>query len=243
MGIFAALAAIATLHVASDAGVPRLVRAGAAGALPVIVPTLYLTLSRGGLAAAVVGVALYVLLAARWSLLGTFVVAGVPTALATLSAYNATALVTVHPRSPLAVHQGHGVARTVAIMIAIAFVAQLAIAFTPVDTRLPAVPRGARMPARVIAVVVAVVVGVAAGGPHFVSTKFHGLVHGNHIHTSADVRERLFNPANNGRLPLWRSALAAYRAAPVHGQGAGTFETWWHRHRKITDEAVHAHSI
>jgi hypothetical protein len=41
----------------------------------------------------------------------------------------------------------------------------------------------------------------------------------------------------------WRSALDAFRAHPLLGTGAGTFEFWWDRHATTGDFIRNAHSI
>ena len=63
MGIFAALGLVLALHVTSSDDEPAAARVAAAAAFPPVATVLYFTFSRGGIAAAVIGLALFVLLA------------------------------------------------------------------------------------------------------------------------------------------------------------------------------------
>jgi hypothetical protein len=54
------------------------------------------------------------------------------------------------------------------------------------------------------------------------------------VHTSApkgDVRERIFDPSNNGRLAHWDVALDRFTESKLHGEGAGTYQVSWAQHR------------
>lgn len=47
--------------------------------------------------------------------------------------------------------------------------------------------------------------------------------------SSSDPASRLTN-LGGARYEHWKSAFHAFKAEPVHGTGAGTFEFWWNRH-------------
>ena len=65
LGIFCAVGLVLALHCSAGGAYGRVTRVLAAGALPVIAVTLYFTFSRGGIAAAVVGLVAYVALVTR----------------------------------------------------------------------------------------------------------------------------------------------------------------------------------
>ncbi len=82
----------------------------AAAVLPGVAATLLSTFSRGAMGVAAIGLLAYCLLT-RFSTLPTALLAiAPPAAIALRSAWDATALATNHPTSPLAVSQGHHVA-------------------------------------------------------------------------------------------------------------------------------------
>ena len=58
-----------------------------------------------------------------------------------------------------------------------------------------------------------------------------------------DLRARLTDPANNGRLDHWDVALDAFADAPLEGQGAGTYQNLWARDRPLAFSVRDAHSL
>ena len=49
--------------------------------------------------------------------------------------------------------------------------------------------------------------------------------------SAAQTRERLSDPGNNGRLPLWEAAVRIYDTQKLHGTGAGTYQLYYFRYR------------
>ena len=92
MGIFCGLGAILLTHLTASEREPAAVRVAAAAALPVVTVTLYFTFSRGGIAAAIAGVVLYMLLAHPRGLVGALPAAGLPVAIALQRAYDSELL-------------------------------------------------------------------------------------------------------------------------------------------------------
>ena len=90
----------------------------------------------------------------------------------------------------------------------------------------------------------AVVAGVLVviGAPGFVERQYNGFVEGNYT-IAENQRLRLLNPGNNGRLFHWRVAYDRFRAEPLHGDGAGTYETAWDRYRPTGFDVLDAHSL
>jgi hypothetical protein len=66
------------------------------------------------------------------------------------------------------------------------------------------------------------------------------------VHLAAhrsSTRERLTEPANDGRLPLWEVALQIYRSHKFDGTGAGTYQQFYARDRTEASYVTDAHSL
>ena len=92
MGMFSALGVVLLTHLTASEREPAGVRVAAAAALPIVAVTLYFTFSRGGIAAAIVGVVLYIVLAHPRGLLAALPAAGLPLAFALHRAYGSELL-------------------------------------------------------------------------------------------------------------------------------------------------------
>jgi O-antigen ligase len=60
---------------------------------------------------------------------------------------------------------------------------------------------------------------------------------------SSDLRARLTDPGNNGRIDMWNVAWRQFKSTPAVGQGAGTFQNTWAQHRPTGDVVRDAHSL
>ena len=58
-----------------------------------------------------------------------------------------------------------------------------------------------------------------------------------------NLNSRLFSLSNNGRTVLWRAAWDEFRAHPVAGGGAGSFQRWWLAHRTSGYLVTDAHNL
>jgi tetratricopeptide (TPR) repeat protein len=149
--------------------------------------------------------------------------------------------------SPAGIAEGHDLARLIGL--AGLGAAALRAALLPVDSRV-ARWNERRVPLRVrylaaawlAAGAVAAGVLVAVGAPGFIGRQYDGFVEGNTTVT-ADPRQRLLNPGNNGRLFHWRVALDRFEAEPLHGDGAGTYEVAWDRYRPTAFDVLDGHSL
>lgn len=250
LGLLAAMGIVLAFALTCDEREPPVVRALAAASLPVVGAVLLLTFSRGAIAAGAIGV-LVLLVAGRPRLLATGALVAVPAvAVAVMSAYGADLLASADPTTAAAAAQGHDVALVVAICALLAGVARAAL--TPVDRRLvafqgPAVLRRPAVRAGAAAGLAAavVVVALAAGAPDRVQRQYDRFFEGDRIShkTSADIRNRLTNPGNNGRIDQWRVALDAFSAERLHGRGAGTYALAWDRDRPEQYQVEDAHSL
>jgi hypothetical protein len=249
LGLLAALGIVFALHLTSTLGERRSVRVLAAAVLPLLVATLFFTFSRGAIAAGAVGLVVYVLLARPRALLSGVLATAPPTAALILTAYHANLLDTVDPTTPAAVSQGHRVALAALVCVVACAALRLGLA-AQLDPRLRRAGGASWMSARArgatiggaaaAAVVVMLALGVPQGLAHDWNRFLSGAApRGNH----GDLRQRLSDPANNGRSVLWQVALKGFAAAPAHGRGAGMYQTIWDRQRPRFGFNVNAHSL
>ncbi len=232
LGLLASVGVLLALGTAAGPREWRPLRAVAAGTVPLFAATLLLTLSRGAIAALLIGVVIFVVVARTPSLLTTAVAIVPTTAIAVAVTYHATLLNSSHPRSPAAVIQGHHVALAVGLCIVAAI--GLSAAGFPIETRIARRMEGrklSRSRRRVAAAALvgtgaaAIVVAIAAGWPARLYNKFiqTGPVPASQV--------RLSSLSSDGRTPLWSAAWHAFKSQPLHGTGAGTYEFDWYRYR------------
>jgi hypothetical protein len=247
-GMVAAIVLVLGLHLTADRAEHPAVRIAAAAVLPAVGATLLLTFSRGAMGAGAVGLIAYCLLA-RFSTLPTALLAvAAPVAIAMRSAWQATALATPHPTSTLAISQGHHVAVVVAACMAGAGLLRAALLL--LDGRIAQSSLVRTPPRRPLLIgiaaaagVVVVAVALAAGAGGFAKREYSKFVNGTHEAHIAQTRDRLTDPANNGRLPVWKAALKIYRTQKLRGTGAGTFQQYYPRYRTEKAYVVDTHSL
>ena len=249
LGLLAAVGIVLAFALTSDDREPPLVRVLAAAALPVLAPTLLLTFSRGAIGAGAVGL-VALLVAGRPRALAGGLLAAVPAvAVAVISAYHADLLASEEPTSAAAAAQGHDVALVVALCVVGAAAARAAL--VRLDRRIAGLrlPSGLRRPAVAWGAaggvtLAGLLVALAVGAPGMVHRQYDRFVEGDRVRgTDSDLRSRLTNPGNNGRIEEWRVALDAFSAAPVHGRGAGTYALEWDRRRPQIYQLEDAHSL
>jgi hypothetical protein len=247
-GMIAAIVLILGFHLTADRAEHWSVRILAAAVLPGVATTLLLTFSRGAMGVAVIGLLTYCLLT-RVSMLPTALLAlAAPCALALHSAWDATALATNHPTSPTAVAQGHHVAVVAGACMVGAGVLRALLLFADrriAELALVRIPprRAARTGIGVGAAVVTLALVLAAGAGGFAQREYDKFVHGTHEPHVVQTRDRLTDPANDGRLPLWRAAVDMYDTQELRGTGAGTYQQYFPRYRSESGYVVDAHSL
>ena len=247
-GMVAAIVLILGFHLSADRTEHWSVRVLAAAILPGIAATLLLTFSRGAMGVTILGLLAYCLLT-RFSTLPTATLAvAAPVAIAVRSAWDATALATNHPTSPTAVSQGHHVAIVVGVCMVSAGLLRVLLLLA--DRRIAASTlvrtpprRGVRVGVGVGAAVLVLAVALAAGAGGFAHRQYDKFVHGTHETHIVQTRDRLTDPANDGRLPLWRAALDMYDTQELRGTGAGTYQQYYPRYRSEAGYVVDAHSL
>jgi hypothetical protein len=247
-GMLAMLALILGFHLSADQAEHPSVRVLAAALLPGIAATLLLTFSRGALGVTIVGLLAYCLLT-RLSTLPTALLAIVPaSAIALHSAWDATLLASTKPTSAAAVIQGRHVAVVVGacmlgagLLRGVLLIVDRAIAEAPLVRNPP--PRAIRVWSGVAAGVLVVVVALALGAAGFTHREYDKFIHGTNEKHLAQTRERLSDPVNDGRLPLWKAALRIYETDRFHGTGAGTYQLYYTRYRTVRSYVVDTHSL
>ena len=246
LGLLVGLGSIFCAYLTTSLRESRVVRALAAAPIPVLATTLLFTFSRGAIAATIVGVVAYVVVARPRGLLAGLLAVVPPTAFALVTAYDADLLATTNPTTPAAVDQGEHVAAVVAACVVAAGLLRVAGLF--LDARLerlklPRVGRPALAAAAAVTVAAAISIAVVLNAPESLGDQYDRFVHGTSTGNPADFRTRLTNPANNGRLDQWEVALDAFERSKLDGTGAGTYELEWAEHRPNPSTVTDTHSL
>jgi O-antigen ligase len=248
LGLLAALGIVLALGLTCSLGERRLVRILAAAVVPLLSATLFFTFSRGAIAAGIIGLIVYVLVARPRGLLSGAVATLPATAALMLVAYHANLLDTIDPTTPAAVSQGHRVALVAGICAAVCAGLRLILAIF-LDPRLRGLADRALMGRRMRfaaitgALAALLVLAVALGAPHSLQNDWHRFLSGAPPRGGSDLRARLSDPTNDGRTDLWRVALNGFSASPLHGYGAGMYQTLWDRNRPLSVYVINAHSL
>ena len=244
LGLIGAAGAVLALHLSASSREPWPVRVLAAAAVPIAAVTVYLTLSRGGIAAGALGVAVYLVCGFSRATPGALLAIVPPTALVVLRVYDADLLVTEQYAGAAGRAQGREMVS--ALLIAVVATLALRAAALLIDRALAGAPSLGRISIRArvagaLAVVVAgVVVAVAAGAPGYVERQADRFANAPPLE---DDRSRLTSVSSNGRIGNWEVAWDAWKAEPLHGTGAGTFANEWNTHRGYLDQVLDAHSL
>ncbi|HMC06109.1 MAG TPA: O-antigen ligase family protein [Solirubrobacterales bacterium] len=212
-------------------------RALAVALIPLPVLALYLTASRGGLAAVVAGgLGLLAFERSRATLLAGAVLGGAGGGLLVALAHGQSAFVDGLATST-ARDQGlvMGLA-TLGCVIAVG-VARYALDERIASLRLPRVPRGRAAWVLVAGVaIVLVAINPVSGVSRFANPANPG------AGGSAGQRD-LLSPAGSGRSQYWEAAIDAFGSRPATGIGAGNYSLYWNDHPEIARPLLNAHSL
>jgi hypothetical protein len=248
MGMFCALGVILATHFTASEREPAWVRVASAVALPVVAVTLYFTFSRGGIAVAIVGTVVYMILAHPRGLVAALPAAGIPLAVALHQAYGADLLAEYNYAGADARAQGRSLLVVVlACMVAAGVLRWLALR---VDRRMLRARIGTRTRTIVfsgvgIAALLALSVATAAFDlPGKIADQHRAFERGNTPPGTSDLRTRLTAVGNNGRLAIWHVALGEAKRNELRGGGAGTYRLAWERDRPSPPaRVVDGHSL
>lgn len=243
LGLLAAVGLLLAVGFAVSAR-SRALRAVAGATLVPLSLSLYFTFSRGAWLVLVLGLVVAFALDPRRLRLAAGVLALAPwVVLAVAQAAGATALTTLPIVTTRAAGAGAHLAH-LSLLFALG-AAVFAVALGEAGRRID-VPRNARRgfaAALAVAALAAVVVGLSRyGGPvDAARTAWHSFV--TRPPATNDLNARLFSLTGNGRIELWRVALDTWRANPVLGSGAGTYQREWLANRPEPSQVVNAHNL
>ena len=215
----------------------------AAAPLPAMMLTIFFTLSRGGIAAAAVGVLIFLI----------FVRDRLPKLIVLALALAGGASLIALAASREALRQGllDSAARdqgnellviAVIVCVAVGVIAAGATTWLLSDRR-PVWTRPTRRVALGLSaagLVVVAIVLLAASGPGRVSDAWSEFRRGE---GAGSGTQRLNSFAGESRYLLWESAVAENATAPLIGTGAGTFAYWWTRDARGSEAVQDTHSL
>lgn len=243
VGEFAALGIPLLWHMASSARTLWGRGLGGAG-LPVVLLCLGMTVSRGGILAAVVGGLVFLALSPdRLPRLASGLIAALATAALMAALLTRHALAEGLNVAPAG--QRHSMLVIVIVVVALAALLQAALAMLGRTRPRPEWTRVSRATARGIwaAIAVIVVAGLVAffatGAAHRLWEEFKQP----NVPTSGSTYFRLLSVAGSHRYQYWQVALHAFSSSPWHGIGPGTFQFYWAQHQKLGEYVVNAHSL
>jgi O-Antigen ligase len=230
------------LQAATDAKSIAL-RAAAAAALPALALTLFFTLSRGGIAAAILALVAFVVFSAdRMAKLPTLLLAGVGSVILIFAADSRDALQHGLLNST-AESQGD---QMLAIAIGVCLVAallQFAISRAPGNIERPGwtvVTRRQSLIAVAVAALAVLIVAGAFDAPGRASDAWTEFKEKGSPGKGAD---RLSSAAGQNRYQLWSAAVHENATRPLAGTGSGTFEYWWARNADVDEVVRDTHSL
>ena len=230
-GALAAMGLILCARLAGDTSRGRVTRAAAAAAAVPLAAGVYLSFSRGALAAALLGLLVLVAAApsrAQLRAAASALIAGA------LAAAVAAALPGV------AALEGSASERARDGLLALAALALLAAAAAFAAARAPATPEPVAPPVarrlrRAVAVaVVAVAVGLVIGGLRERPSE---------AELAAGASATRLTTVSSNRYEYWRVGLRAFADHPLAGLGAGGFRVAWLQERTIPEAVRDAHSL
>jgi hypothetical protein len=223
-------------------GATRAGRVAALAVLPVPALVLYLTSSRGALAALVTGLALLLALERRRLALALGLAIGAAGALAVVAVATARPAFADGATSAIARGQAHTV-----LLALLAACAALALVRALTDGALARAatwrtPRLLGWAAAIAAAGTAVFVVLAVDLPGRLDA-----FRTPPVVPSRDgaglVTSHLLSASGSGRYQFWAAAWDAFRAHPLRGLGTGGYEQWWTGHGSLAYPVRNAHSL
>ncbi|HET8863309.1 MAG TPA: O-antigen ligase family protein [Solirubrobacterales bacterium] len=218
-------------------------RAAAAAALPAMALTAFMTLSRGGIAAAFLALAVFVALTPdRLSIVPTLLLSGLGSLVLIVAADHRDAL--QHGlMNASADRQGDELLLIVLAVCAIVGLLQAAIVLAASNRERPAwarVPRRTTLVALAAGALIVLAVAGAAGAPGRASDAWAEFKEKGSPGTGTD---RLGSVAGQNRYQLWSAAVKENASDPLTGTGSGTFEYWWARNADVPEIVRDTHSL
>lgn len=229
LGIIAAMGGLVALQIATSPDQHRAWRIAASTTLPVTLPVMYLTFSRGAVIAFAAGVVVSALVARRridWTVCA--VANAIPPGLVIAITAHQTGLVSGNTTPG----QGGG-ALAAALLLGVASAVAVAMALDarPGSIRVARLSRRAALSVTVtLAVLGSIGLVAAVGSPatavHRASSAFRREIwFGRDLH--GNLNNRYLELSLSGRVGLWDGALELAGGHPVVGAGAGSFGAYW----------------
>lgn len=220
-----------------------LVQALSAAALPALMLTAFFTLSRGGIAAAGLAVAVFLVFANdRVPRVLTLAVTGVGGTVLILAADQRQSLQD-GLLNAVARDQGDELLVIAALVCLVVGLLQAGISLAlerDLRPRWTVVSRDRSLAATALVALVALVVLLALGAPGRVSDAWSEFKQPTGPGEGAG---RLSSAAGQSRYQYWSAAVDENSTRPLTGTGAGTFEYWWARNGDNDDTVRDAHSL
>jgi hypothetical protein len=244
LAIFAAMGMLLALAAAARESSAAL-RAAAAFAFVLLVPTVYFTFSRGGWIALGIGTVAAILLdPRRLQLVLALLTVGVPALLVAWFASESEGLTRQDAVLNVAADQGRELAVVIVLLAVVAAAGAVALA---VGERRITPPRPVRLAFAALLVAAALgavtAVFVRFGGPVETVERAYDAFTTPPAADPTDLGERLFTFSGTYRPEAWEEAWNQYRDNPVLGGGAGTYEQYWNQHRPIDHKLRDGHSL
>jgi O-antigen ligase len=219
------------------------VRALTAAALPAIALTVFFTLSRGGIAATFVALAIFL----------AFVPDRLPKLLTALLAAGGGAVLIVAASHRDALQHGllNGTAHQqsnemlllTAIVCLVVGLAQAGLSAALLGSRRPGwmvVSRHRSMAVTAVTALVALIAAVAFNAPGRASDGWAEFKRGE---GPGKGTERFGSVAGESRYQFWSAAVDENASKPLTGTGSGTFEYWWTRNATVPENVRDTHSL
>lgn len=238
-----AIGAPLLLHVATTAR-SILVRALTAAALPAIALAAFFTLSRGGIAATFVALAVFIAFTSdRLPKLTTAAFAAVGAAVLVVAATHRDLLQEGFLNNETAQQQGDELLALTVIVCLVVGLAQAGLSATLFGRGRPnwtVVSRHRSMAFTAVAVLVALIAAVSFDAPGRASNGWDEFKEGGGPGTGP---ERFSSAAGQSRYQFWSAAVDQNASEPLTGTGSGTFEYWWARNGDVPEVVHDTHSL
>jgi hypothetical protein len=235
-GLLAGMGLVLCARLAGDGARRPAVRALAGAACPLLGMGVYLSFSRGAIAASLVGLVVLVAAAPTWPQLRA---AALALAGATLAGGSSAAFGAVTSLSgSTATREGQGAA-LLAILLILMVAAAADTIFAARRERAGRGRRGRlgverRLPAVAAATVLLAAAVVVVGSLN---------ERGNTTTGGPDAGPRRLASVSSSRYEYWRLGLRAFAAHPLAGLGSGGFRYYWLRERRIREGVAEVHSL
>lgn len=226
LGALVAIGLPLLLNLAASART-TLVRTASAACLPVLILTLYFTLSRGGFLAAAIAICVYfVLVPSRFPKFLTLLL-GLGGGGVLITASHGNHELSEGLLVPAARDQGNEILLLTIIVVFAVAAAQALVIYTGRKHRAPTWLKFNRRRTLAfvgVALTTVLVLAAVSGAPSKVGESWTDFKSAEGLRDSAD---RLESASGNGRYQYWSAAVREFESEPFVGTGAGTFEYWW----------------